>query len=126
MESIQCLIFDLIGCRFGTDMEQVTEIIDPEQADRRSIKLYQPETLIAPYRAAECGQAGCKVMVLRYDIHPVGIVIQELRDIAEVAIERIRPLPPLIRACHRRSPVWAVAWIGDQPTFLADFLSVVR
>ncbi len=115
--NLQCLVFKYLQEPFGIDVEQISALVEMDEA---------PDIEWSYFHELFKGQSGHipyqhpMLLLIRDDEKTRGIVIERPENIVEVALENIRPLPPLIASCNKNHPLWGVAVLEDECFFLVD------
>ena len=115
--NLRCLIFKYLHEPFGIDSEQISALVEIDDA---------PDIELSYFHELFYGQPGKAqyqkpmLLLIKDDGRRRGVVIECPENIVDVAIENIRPLPPLIASCSKKHPLWGVAVKGDEWFFLVD------
>jgi len=67
------------------------------------------------------GSGDFRVLLIKGDGLPCGIVVEGLQEITFVNIDSIKLLPPLIGSAGRLKTIWGAFMKGADMIFLADF-----
>ncbi|MDD5723080.1 MAG: chemotaxis protein CheW [Syntrophales bacterium] len=118
-EEIKFLVFRIKEICFGIDMEQISEIMDAGQAEKRRRRAprfheqlnFKGETVV--YQAP-------KILIIRGKEHNPGIIIETPIDITAITVESIQPLPPLIVGSNGPRAIWGVAFRNSEIIMLVD------
>jgi len=118
-EEIKFLVFRIKEVCFGIDMEQISEIMDAGQAEKRKKRAsrfheqlnFKGETVV--YQAP-------KILIIRGKEHKPGVIIETPVDITAIPVESIQPLPPLIVGSNGPKAIWGVAVRNSEIIMLVD------
>ena len=117
-DTLQLIVFDAVGFSFGVDTVQVVEILQVEEANNRHINTIHLEDKVSvgarriPYRSP-------KVLVVKEE-ETTGILVDEPKDIIDVNLNLIHPLPRLIALSIRESAIWGACFINETAIYLID------
>ncbi len=108
-----------MGVKLGADVEQIEEMLEPDQAKERLIHLFRFHEELSFFNRQVRYQSP-KVLVIKNESVPSGVVIDEPEDIKTISLDLIAPMPPLIEACINPPVIWGVAIIDDDMVLLMD------
>jgi len=115
-EELQVLTFDVGGVIMAIDASQVDRIMDIEEAIYRQFKFEWLDDKI-PF----CGKvafASPKVLWIKDEKIPFGIVIDKPGSIVSVPRDSLRPLPALSKS---PKAIWGAALVNNEVLLLVDF-----
>lgn len=116
-EELQLLILNIAGIKFGVDMEQVSEIMELEQANQKEFSIVKFDENL-PFRGLAVTYKLPKVLLLKDEFSST-ILIEQPEDMVSISIDSVQPLPPLL-ACRKASPIWGVTLLDDEVVLLVD------
>lgn len=119
-EDIQLLVFNIGGIKIGVDISQVAEMLEPEQAAERGLKISRFSDEI-PFREESVVYTSPKVLLVKNEKKPHGIVIDRPDDIISIAIDSIRFLPSVVACCSGTKAIWGAAVHCNDIILLVDF-----
>lgn len=123
-KEIQFLTFNLMGTRIGMDMEQIDEMLQPEQAKSKELKVFRFHEKM-PFRGGTVVYKSPRVLLLKEEKVTTGIIIDQPEDIIPVPIDCIQPLPPLLETCNNSGPFWGVTINNKDIILLVDFYKLL-
>jgi hypothetical protein len=115
---LRLLVFNFMGHRFGVDMEQVDEMLDPETARERGVVSVPLETLL-PFRNTKIRYEHPKVLALR-GRPACGVTIDRPEQVVEAPIAVLHRLPTLVRVLKKSDAVWCGFYLGEDIVLLVD------
>ena len=117
---LRLLVFKIMDVRMGLDMEQVDEMIEPEQAKRINCQTFRLEDAIRFCGKKEKVYDSPKVVLIKDPNETIGVLIDQPEDIVIVDLSLLRPFPPLLQAQKFSDAIWAVAFVREEPALLLD------
>lgn len=123
-EVLQIIVFEAVGCSLGVDTEQVIEILNFEEAKNRQVNIIRIEdnmdvgSCVMPYRSP-------KVLIVKEE-EAHGILVNEPKDIIDLNLNLIHPLPPLIAKLNQGSSIWGASFINNAAIYLMDFYKLLK
>lgn len=120
LEELSVLTFNMNGVMMAVDASQVDRMMDVDEAVNRQINVKWLDDKIHFYGKKIVFTAP-KVLLIKDEKIPFGIVVDEPGDILSVSIDSIRPLPPLISASEDSGTIWGAALIDEDVVLLVDF-----
>ena len=116
-EDIEVLTFRINQTWFGVDLDEIYELIEPDQANQRECKTTRFED--------EFGLGDSKIeylspkVLLPKGLISEGILVDQVQEICQVSIDCIKPLPGLVKLfCQSR--IWGMTLINQQIVFLIN------
>ncbi len=100
--------------RFAVDLEEIYELIDLDQANQRECEITRFEKEFM-FGNIPINYISPKVL-LKKNAESSGILIDQVCEICPISIDRIRPLPGLVKLLNP-TRIWGTALI-DQEIFL--------
>ena len=123
LKELQLMICTSNGIRFGFDLEQISEILEFRSADNPDIDLIclqkKLQLKIDPRKLKSK-----KVLTLKAT-KSSAITINEPEEIRKIPIEKIAPIPELIRRITITNPIWGVIAEENEFIFILDAPLVV-
>lgn len=119
-EEIQVLVFEIMGMRFGVDMEQIGKMAELSYAEDRGWNILEFHQVI-PLRGAETVYRSPKVLLIKDETGGRAVLIDHAKNVVRVDLDSIRLFPPLLSAKRRSAAVWAVAFVDGEVVLLVDF-----
>jgi hypothetical protein len=124
-EALSLLTFTVMGIRMGVDTLQVDGMLTPDAA--RDLGLdFSPLHEVLPFRGGVADYASPRVLVVKGETPPWGILVEEPDDIAPFGLDSLRPLPPLVESRGPGGAVWGVAVRGEEMILLIDLAKISR
>lgn len=122
-KEIQLLIFDLMGIKFGVDIEQVSEIYELMDLGQMKGARYEASWFHEkiPFRQGPVVYKSPRLLSLKDKETTLGIIIDQPEDILSITLNDIQPLPSLLEVLNRPSAIWGVALKGERTILLVDF-----
>lgn len=120
---MEVLTFNIGGVKMGVDTSQVAAMLKPEQAEEMGIGVSGFAEKI-PFRDSDITYSTPKVIVIKDEGIPYGILIDRPDDIVPVSIDDIRPLPPVVNACIGSKAIWGALLRGAEVILLVDFYKI--
>lgn len=121
-EELQLLILNIAGVRFGVDMEQISEIIELEQANQKEFNIVKFDENLS-FRGLAVTYKSPKVLLLK-DEFSSAILVEQPEDMVSISIDSVQPLPPLL-ACQKAFPIWGATLLDDEVVLLVDCYRLV-
>lgn len=118
LTDIRLLTFSAMGVRMAVDAEEVSAIVEPEEADKKGIEVFGFGEKLS-FRKRNVQMRAPKVLIGK-DSQRKGILIDQPEDIVSVSIGKIRPLPPILESCLKGAVIWGAAIIGGRAVLLVD------
>ncbi len=117
--AIEIFTFNIMGINFGIDTEQIVRLIDPDIAKEQKLDLlwFHEKILLANGNVV---YESPKVLEIKTDEPAFGIIVDHPGEILNIKIDFIKPMPTLIEASGRSTPVWGAALSGEQIVLLVD------
>ncbi|MBI4388673.1 MAG: hypothetical protein HY580_00710 [Nitrospinae bacterium] len=122
-EEIQILVFEIMGMRFGADMEQIAEMSELSYAEDQGWSIQEFHQAV-PLGGAEAVYRTPKVLSLKDAAGGKAILIDHAENIVRVALDSIRLFPPLLSEKRRSPAVWAAAFVAGDVVLLVDFFKL--
>ncbi|MCP4352381.1 MAG: hypothetical protein GY795_43535 [Desulfobacterales bacterium] len=123
-EEIRILVFSIMGVNLGMDMEQISEMCEPDQVRERDFEIFRFHDKLL-FRE-DPGEYESPVVLLVKD-ETSGLIIEQPDDInVPVPIDSICPLPPLIEAVIRSGPIWGVTINQGKIILLVDSYKLLQ
>jgi chemotaxis signal transduction protein len=119
VEENKFLVFRIQESCFGIDMEQISEIMDAGQAEKQKKKTF-PFHEQLNFKGDAVTYQSPKVLIIKGREHGPGIIIETPDDILAIAVESIRPLPPLIGGSNGPKAIWGVTVENSELMLLVD------
>ncbi len=127
-KEIRILTFRIADVCFGMDMDQIAGMRSLNQINPREYRLCRFEEKL-PFRRQEMRtHSGDSPMILILnDAEGIsGLCVDQPEDInVSISIDTVRPMPALIEACSRSSPIWGVALREGRMILLTDFYKLM-
>ncbi|HWP46418.1 MAG TPA: chemotaxis protein CheW [Candidatus Limnocylindrales bacterium] len=122
-KEIQLLIFDIIGIKFGVDIEQVSEIYELIDLGQMKGAKYGASWFHEkiPFRQGPVVYKSPRLLILRDQETTLGIIIDQPEDILSITLDDIHPLPSLLEALNRPAAIWGIALKDEKMILLVDF-----
>jgi len=129
-KELYLLVFKVMGIRMGIDVDEVDEMLEPDQLEGTSYKIFPLHEKI-PFRGGPVLYKSPKVLLLKEvgtDLKSAatGLLIDQPEDILSVSIDSIHPLPPLLEARNRPAVIWGAALKEGEVILLIDFYKLLR
>ena len=118
IEEIRLLVFNIMGVKFGADMEQIREITELGQVDKEQVTEFHE---IFPFSETPVKYKTPTVLFLKGEEASCGIVIDQPQGVVNVSIDSIKPLPPLLEGCMKSAAIWGVDLTSEDIILLVDF-----
>ena len=118
IDEIHILIFSVMEIRFGVDMEQIREGVDPEYIDDDGINII-PFHEKFPFPGRQVTYQVPRILCLKDEVR---IMVDEVEEVRTLPIDCIRPLPDFLEKCREPNAIWGAALVGDEIILLLDFL----
>ncbi len=125
-EEIHILVFNIMGVNLGMDMEQISEMCEPDQVKERDFEIFWfHEKLL--FRKYPGEYKSPVVLLVKDEDKTSGLIIEQPDDInVPVPIDSICPLPPLIEAVIRSGPIWGVTMKQGKIILLVDSYKLLQ
>ena len=118
-EKINLLIFSIMETRFGVDLDNVYELLEPEQANRRECNLV-PFDKYFSFREPVHYRSPMALLLKETPFN--AIMIDQVQEIAQVFLDAIKPLPTWMKKYNKQSTgIWATALIKNEVILLVEF-----
>lgn len=124
-DTLPVIVFTVKGVRMGTEVRQVSELLDVREAEARALKTARFDEYIRVRGPAPPAE-GRRALVVKGGPVPRGIVVDAAEDVTDIAVESIRPIPPLIASASASRAVWGVAMRDDGIIVLVDVSELGR
>jgi chemotaxis signal transduction protein len=115
--SIEVLTFQIDTMRFAVDLEEIYELIELDQANQRECQTTRFEEEFM-FGNITVNYIAPKVL-LRKSAVSSGVLIDQACEICQVSIDRIRPLPGLVKLFNP-TRIWGTTLIDQEIFFLID------
>lgn len=120
IERIQLILFTIMGVRLAMDLEFVSGLCELETADEGDISTFRFHEKLH-FNMAPVEYCCPRVLLLKKARGRVGVVIDQPEDVnVAIALDEIKPLPPLIEAVKGESPLWGVTVLAGNMVLLVD------
>ena len=122
-EIIQFLIFSMADLYFGVDMEQIEEILDPPPgADMNEIPALHE---ILSFHTTGAAYRDPKILFIRSDSNKAcAIKIDGVKNMADISINAIQPIPPLLGMNSKTKAVWGATFMNEDLVLLLDLYEI--
>lgn len=118
INEIYILLFDIMGVKFGIDMDHIVEIHRPDDSNERYSYVLRFHEL---FDFGDRPISYPNPMIIDIKGLTVGILISQPIDInIPIPINTICPLPPLIQLTSKQKSLWGVVCFGNDLVFLLD------
>jgi chemotaxis signal transduction protein len=119
-EEVHLLLFTIMGVRMGVDLEQIHQMCDPDQISETTgnVSMFHEKV---PFRDATAEYQQPKALIIKDEIRPFGIIIDQPEDIISVNLNSIIAIPPLLTSGNKSSVIWAVIIKDKKIILLVDF-----
>ncbi len=124
-EKIQILVFKMNESRIGINTEQISIILNHEEAMERELQIFSFQDKL-PYCEDYTNLKSPRVLVLNEENIASGVIIEQPEDIIHITIDSIQPLPPLIETCYRSGLFWGGTVISKEIILLVDFYKLLE
>ena len=123
-EEIRIFTFRVRGICFGMDMDQIAGMRRADQINPREYRLCRFEEKLPFRRQGIITDTvdSPMILILNDEEKISGVYIDRPEDInVSIPIDSIRPMPDMIEACSKSSPIWGVALTEERMILLTDF-----
>lgn len=117
-EQFQLLIFKIMNTRFGVVLDEIYELLDPEQANQRECPFISFEDRFH-FKTLQVRFKSPKVLLMKDQVSS-GILIDCVQEIIEVTLDSVSPLPPLVQKHINRNGIWGTLLDKDDLILLID------
>lgn len=117
--TLEILVFTVGGVHCGIDGELVGRIITLDEAEARKVKFRWFHQLL-PFGGDEVDYLRPRVVILKEGGSETGLVIDQPRDIIEVRVGSIRPLPSLLGTGKGGRVFWGGLVLDEKVVLLVD------
>lgn len=121
---IRFLVFNIMEIKLGVNVEQICEMIEPDQARERHLNLFWFHTII-PFHGRPVRYVSPKVLVINANGVAMGIIIDKPEYVKSIPVDVLKPIPPLIEACCQPLVIWGVASMEYEMVLLIDLYKFV-
>lgn len=121
--ALNLLLFSVGGVRFGCDAEQLTGFAAWEGEEGGDLFRFHEELGFGrpvAYRSPTALSVGTGGK------GSYRVLIDQLEEIAEFSIQKLRPLPPLLEPLALRKGIWGVLPLEAQLVLLVDFQLLLK
>lgn len=121
VETIHLLVFNIADSYFGVDMEQIEEILDPPPGvDMEEIPAFHE---ILSFRETKATYQNPKILFVKDNGIPP-VKIDQVRNIVDISLNSIQPLPPLLEGSKKSEAVWSATFIDEYLVLLVDLYRI--
>lgn len=124
-EKLSVIVFTVQGVTMGADVSQVSELLDVQDAEARQLSMTRLDDCI-PFRATSASREPRRALRVRTPRAARAIVVDAADEVADIAIDAIRPLPPLVASAGGSRALWGLATRGDEIVVLVDLEKLER
>lgn len=121
---LQMLAFTIMGVKLAADTGQIDEMLRPDQAVERGLKIHNFDDRIPFHGRPVIYNSPVVLMINHPSGKTFGIVIDRPDEIISLDIGSIRPLPALLTEGGRSGAIWAAAIKDDTVVLLIDLLKL--
>ncbi len=119
-EEIQVLTFSVMGVKMGVDTEQITEMMEVDEAESRGLAVRRFHENVSFGEMPIKYHSPIAVMI-KNGSEPFSVVIDNPEDITSVNVRSIQPMPPLIAMNSATCPFWGAIPGKEGIILLVDF-----
>ena len=120
---LKLLIFNIMGVLFGADMEQIDEMLEPEQAEERQCDIV-PFHQRVPLGGSRVVYEKPRILLIRETLNRQALLIDRPENIVNLPVSDIRLFPPLIEARKTAGAVWGVTFVDGEIVLLVDLFKL--
>ncbi len=121
LREIKLLVFSMGTCRFGVDMDELAGIHKVDSEFARELDMIRFHEFPGAWMDSYNYRAPM-ILHVKNSKPPSGVVIDHMTDInVAVPVERVIPLPYLIKIVCANTPVWAATLLEEKIVLLVDF-----
>ncbi len=124
ISEIQLLVFSVMGIRFGADMEQIDEMIEPARAEELQIDVVPFHELV-PVGTDSVSYTSHRVLLIDFQGQELGIQIGLPENIINLPTRSIALLPRIVEYRRKIKAIWGVAFMNDEPVLMIDFYKLL-
>ena len=125
IEDLELLTFTVMGVRIGVDTGQIERMVTPEAAEGMGVD-YSPLHERLSFGGMPVKYDSPRVLVIKGEKPPTGILIDFPDDISSFRIDSLRPLPQLFESCGVAGAVWGAAIRDKEVILLLDFYKLAE
>lgn len=122
---LSILIVEFMDTCIGIDTAQVTEICEPEIAEKQGLEIVHLHEKI-PGVSDKISYRQPRVVMVRHEEATAGIVIDMPQAIVSLPPSSILPLPDVIELNKDCTPVWGVALHNKRIVLLIDLFFLIN
>lgn len=120
LREIKLLVFSMDACRFGVDMDELAGIHKVDSEFARELDMIRFHEFAGARMESYTYQAPM-ILHVKNSKPPSGVVIDHMTDInVAVPVERVIPLPYLIKSVCANTLVWAATLLDENIVLLVD------
>jgi chemotaxis signal transduction protein len=124
LEEVEFLVFEAMGSLMGIDSEHIARIVGLREAEDEGADVSWLHEKIS-FGSNNVDYSDPRVIFIKDNGFPRGVIIDRPRDIVTVPVRRIRPLPKLVERCAGTRPLWGAMVLDEGVVLLADFYKLI-
>ncbi len=118
------LLFSVTGIRFGVDTQQVSAILERQEAEDVALPCIAADAALSIEQGVVAYHQP-KVLLIRH-ADRFGLLVDSPEEIVDVTIDALRPLPELWRTARIETPIWGVLLYRGDIVLLIDSHKITR
>jgi len=125
LKEIDLIIFKIMGVVLGIDIEQISQIREPDHVEAEDVNIFAFHQKI-PFRENKVLYKSPKILFIKDEWPASGIIIDQPEEIISIKTGSIQPLPQLIKKFNRSTPIWGVVPRGEEIILLIDLCRLLK
>ena len=125
LKEIDFMIFRIMGVVLGIDIEQISQIREPDHVWAKNVNIFAFHQKI-PFRGKKVLYKSPKILFIKDKWPASGIIIDQPEEIIRIKTGSIQPLPLLIKRFNRSTPIWGAVPKGEEIVLLIDLCRLLK